>query len=73
MKKQFSQLHHIERNETITKEDHYEFLHHLENALLLALREQGRLDLMQYRHADESLRQQRLDRAKRILEKESEV
>ena len=70
MAKQFAELQRIDNNEEITKETHYEFLHHLQHAILLALREQGRLDAMQYRHAEEKLKQQRRDRAKNILEKE---
>ena len=63
-------LTRIDHNETITKESHSAFLHHLQGALLLALREQGRLNAMQYRHAEEKLKQQRLERGKNILEKE---
>ncbi len=62
-------LQSIENNETITKETHYEFLYHLQSAMLLALREQGRLNAMQHRHAEEKLKQQRRDRARSILEK----
>jgi len=70
MVRKFAQLHRIDNNEVITNETHYEFLYHLQDALLLALREQGRLNIMQYHHAEEKLKQQRRDRAKRILEKE---
>ena len=69
MARQFAQLQHIDNNEAITKETHYEFLYHLQSAMLLALREQGRLDVMQHRHAEEKLKQQRRNRAKKILEK----
>lgn len=62
-------LQSIENNEPISKETHYDFLHHLQSALLLALREQGRLNAMQHRYAEEKLRQQRRDRARSILEK----
>ena len=65
----FAQLKNIIGTDEITKEFHYEFLFHLEGAILLALREQGRLNPMQYRHAEEKLKQQRRDRAKNILEK----
>ena len=65
-----TELQSIENNEAITKENHSEFLYHLQGALLLALREQGRLNAMQHRHAEEKLKQQRRDRAKKILEKE---
>ena len=69
MTRQFAKLQHIDNNEAITKETNYEFLYHLQSAMLLALREQGRLDVMQHRHAEEKLKQQRRNRAKKILEK----
>ena len=69
MAKQFAKLQRIDHNETITKETHYEFIYHLQGSLLLALQEQGRLTAMQYRHAQEKLKQQRRDRAKNLLEK----
>ena len=69
MKRQFANLQHIDNNEAITKETNYEFLYHLQSAMLLALREQGRLNAMQHRHAEEKLKQQRRNRAKKILEK----
>ena len=68
MTRQRSVLQHIENNEAITNETHYEFLFHLEHALLLALREHGTLTAMQYRRAEERLTQQRRDRAKRLQE-----
>lgn len=69
MARQFAELERIDNNEAITKETHYEFLYHLQSAMLLALREQGRLGAMQHRQAEEKLKQQRRDRAKNILEK----
>ena len=69
MTKQFAQLQHIDNNEAITEENHYEFLYHLHSALLLALQEQGRLNTIQHRHAEEKLKQQRRNRAKNILGK----
>ena len=68
MTKQFAKLQRIDNNETITKETHYEFLYHLQSALLLALREQGRLNIMQYRHAEEKLKEQRWNLAKNTSE-----
>lgn len=62
-------LQRIENNESITRETHYDFLYHLQNTMLLALREQGRLNAMQHRHAEEKLKQQRRDRARSILAK----
>ena len=61
-------LDRIEHNEPVTGDSHYEFLYQLQHALLLALREQGRLSPMHLRHAQEALRKQRRDRAKRKQE-----
>lgn len=68
MARKFAKLLRIEHNEPITMESHYEFLYELQHALLLALREQGRLSPMQHRHAEEKLRKQRRGRAKRKQE-----
>ena len=69
MTRHFPELQNIDNNEAITKESHYEFLYHLQSAMLLALRERGRLNAIQYRCAEEKLKQQRRDRAKELLEK----
>ena len=63
-------LQRIENDQWITKDDQYPFLHHLQQALLLALRERGQLNAMQHRRADEKLNRQRIARAKELLEKE---
>lgn len=68
MAKQFAKLQRIENNRRITKKTDYEFLYQLQNALLLALKEQGRLSQMQYRHAEERLQAQRRDRARKLME-----
>ena len=72
MARQFAELQRIDNNEVITKETHYEFLYHLKKALLLALRERGRINAMQYRHAEELLKRQRRERAKMILKEEAD-
>lgn len=69
MVKRYAQLQRIENDRPITKETDYEFLYTLQNALLLALKEQGRLTQMQYRHAEERLQAQRRERAKKLMEK----
>lgn len=69
MAKRLAQLQRIENDRPITKEADYEFLYTLQNALLLALKEQGRLTQMQYRHAEERLQAQRRERAKKLMEK----
>ena len=66
MAKQFAVLQCIDNNEGITPENHYEFLYHLQSAMLLALREKGTLGIMQHRYAEEKLKQQRRDRVKSI-------
>lgn len=68
MAKKFAILQEIDHNKQITRQTHSEFLYHLESALLLALREQGRLSPMQHRHAEEKLKQQRRERTKRKQE-----
>lgn len=68
MAKRHAKLQRIEHNEPITTESNYEFLYQLQHALLLALREQGKLGPMQHRLAEEKLRKQRRDRAKRKQE-----
>lgn len=51
-------LQGIENNRNITKETDSEFLYALQSGLLLALKERGRLDEMQFRHAERALREQ---------------
>ena len=68
MQKKYAVLQCIDKLKDITPDSNYEFLYHLQRALLLALREQGRLSPMQHRHAEENLRKQRRDRTRRKLE-----
>ena len=68
MERKVGKLQRIEHNELITSESHYEFLYQLQHALLLALRERESLTPMQLRHAEETLRKQRRDRARRKQE-----
>ena len=68
MAKKYAKLQLIDNNEGINVENHYEFLCHLQRSLLLALQERGRLNAMEYRHAEQSLLHQRRDRAKKLLE-----
>lgn len=69
MRKEFAQLQRIDKDHPITKETDYEFLYHLQNALLLALRERGTLNATQYRYAEEKLKQQRQNRARKLVQK----
>lgn len=66
MAKQFAKFDRIEHNESITDE----FIDHLQFALLLALREQKNLDVIQYRNALERLQEQRRFRTVKNLEQE---
>ena len=58
-RKQYAVLQRIENDHKITRETDREFLYDLENALLLALLEDGTLTQMQYRQASEKLKRQR--------------
>ena len=60
MAKRFATLEKIENNRKITREIDELFLYRLQSGLLLALKEKGRLNEIQYRHA-----QYRLDRQHR--------
>ena len=72
IRKKFAALQQIDNGRKITPDSDYEFLYQLQTALLLALRERGTLNAMQYRQAEEKLKQQRRNRAKRLMERESE-
>jgi hypothetical protein len=69
MKKKFAAIQRINWQETLTPENNEAFFNHLQRALLLALQERGRLDVMEYRYAEEKLRRQRIQRARKLLEK----
>ena len=64
MEKKYSTLQRIEHERIITHDTDYIFLYHLQSSLLLALRECGTLNAIQYRYAEEKLRQQRQVRVK---------
>lgn len=65
MERKFAKLQRIDHDRKLTKETDAPFLYQLQNALLLALKEQGRLSAMQYRYAEEGLKRQRRERARR--------
>ena len=71
MERMLSKLQSIHHNEPITAENHYDFLYLLQSALLLAMRERERLNPMEYRYADEKLKEQRRNRARNILNSET--
>lgn len=68
MARKFAEPERIDNYEEISTDTHWSFLFHLQEALLLALRERGTLTPMQHRHAEEKLRQQRRDRTKQKQE-----
>lgn len=70
MERKFAELQRIDHNENITKENHYAFLYQLQNALLLSLLEQGKLNAMQYRQAAEKLNTQLREYAKKRQQNE---
>lgn len=64
MRRKYSKLLRIDNDYVITEDTDHEFLYQLQIALLLALKEQEILDIMQYRRAaeklsDRSLKQER--------------
>ena len=63
-RKQYAVLQRIENDHKITRETDREFLYNLENALLLALLEDGTQTQMQYRQASEKLKRQRREQSK---------
>lgn len=68
MEKKFARLQRIDHNQPITEKTHSEFLHNLQLSLLLALREQGTLNTMNLRYAEEILNSQRRKRARKKQE-----
>ena len=55
-------LRSVENDRRITKEQDAEFLYEYQRAILLALKEAGRLTEMQYRTAEGKLKEQKLRR-----------
>ena len=67
----FSKLITTRGDRKIRKED-YNCWYTLEYGLLLALLESGTLSAMQFRLAEEALREQRAERARRLMKEGSE-
>ena len=63
----FSKLINIRENREIRKDGNYDCWYSLEYGLLLALLERGTLTAMQFRMAEEALREQRAERARRLM------
>lgn len=49
----------VEDNQTITKDAYFDFFYELQCGVLLSLKEEGKLTEMQYRHAENALKEQR--------------
>ena len=54
-----ARLTNVENNQMITKDVYYNFFYELQRGVLLSLKEYGKLNDMQYRHAEEALKEQR--------------
>ena len=54
-----AKLIRIEQNQTITIDTQPDFFYELQRGVLLSLKEEGVLTQMQYRNADETLKEQR--------------
>ena len=54
-----AKLTNVENNQMITKDVFFNFFYELQRGVLLSLKEDGKLNDMQYRHAEEALKEQR--------------
>ena len=70
MDKEFSQLIEILDDQRICKDTNYEAYYHLEQVLLLALKDSGTLSAVQYHLAEQALKHQRAERARKIRKEE---
>lgn len=68
MARNFAKLQRIDHNREITEKTDNAFLYGLQRALLLALREQGRLNARQYLHGEEALKRQCRERSGALQE-----
>ena len=68
----FSQLMKIEGDSEIQKDADYDCWYFLEQGLLIALKESGTLNTVQYRMAEEALREQRAERARQLMNEGAE-
>lgn len=49
----------VENNQTISKDAYVDFFYELQRGVLLSLKEEGKLTKMQYRNAEDALKEQR--------------
>ena len=54
-----ARLMSVEDNQTITRDAYVDFFYELQRGVLLSLKEDGKINEMQYRHAEEALKEQR--------------
>ena len=54
-----AKLINVEDNQTITRDAYVDFFYELQCGVLLSLKEEGKLTEMQYRNAEEALKEQR--------------
>lgn len=64
LERKFTHLLTIEQDRAIRKDTNYEAWHHLQQGLLLALRDSGTLTATQYRLAQDALKAARIRKAK---------
>lgn len=69
MARQYASLERIDHNRRITRETDHSFLYRLQGGLLLALKEQGQLNEMQYRQARDRLDRQHRDWIRKLQQK----
>lgn len=69
MRKKYAKLQQISNDRKITKDTDYEFMYHLEHALLLALQESGTLNYMQFKEAEKKLNEQRKNWSRKLAQK----
>ena len=69
MRRKFAELQRIEGGRTVTKESDYEFFYQLQYALLLALKERGTMTTVQFQIAEKRLKEQRHNRAGKMMVK----
>ena len=67
----FAKLKNIVGDREVRKDSDYDSWYCLEQGLLLALKESGTLNTMQYRMAEEALREQRAERARWLMKEDS--
>ena len=54
-----ARLTNVENNQAITKDNNFNFFYSLQCGVLLSLKEEGKLTEMQYRNAEDALKEQR--------------